>query len=702
MSAGQKEKVRFLSFSIKTYPRQKKDNGFRVINVQVSQSLFVLLIALLVQSQHHNGEIFKMNDVEFSFAGKILRVDLTSGQIWTEPTKKYSPKFLGGRGVDNWILYNEVKPWVTPFEPANRLIFGTGVLVGTLAPTAARHTTDAKSPMTGGIGSANSCGHFSSELKFAGFDHIIIQGRSRSPVYLLIKDNQVKILDASHIWGKTTGETNDFIKEDLGDDEIQVACIGPAGENLVRCSCIITNRARAAGRCGLGAVMGSKNLKAIAVRGSGSIYVAYPERFIERVKKAWGKLKISKAATMRKTWGTYRTPDIYNERGHLSPRYFQDDYVNPEIIRNVDPVIFKRDYEVRRLGYSACPIACSHFYKVMDGPYSGLACEGIEVNDLLNFVARFEIDYPPAIIKLHSLCNEYGLDQDNASGAIGWAFECYQRGILSEADTDGLKLEWGDYKVVGKLLRKMAYREGIGDLIAEGAKRASEVIGKGSENFAIHVKGQDSIESMRGSGRSWALGCAVSTRGGTHTRGANLVEGMDVPSNTCQRIWGIPRLDGPLSYKNKAKLVVYYERLQAVLDSLGVCMFCSNWAGPDLLGPDDLAELYSSATGNEVTGEDLMVVGERIHNIEKAFNVLHAGFSRHDDYPPERFMEEPIKSGPMKGEKLSRERWDEMLDEYYELHDWDKATGWQSRECLEALGLNKVADDLEKVGRLPN
>ena len=643
-----------------------------------------------------------MKGREFSFGGKILRVDLTSGLIWTEPTKGYISRFLGGRGVDNSILYNEVRPWVTPFEPANRLIFGTGVLVGTLAPTAARHSVDAKSPMTCGIGSANSCGHFSAELKFAGYDHIVFQGRSRRPVYLWIDDNRVKILDASHMWGKTTGEVDDRIKEDLGDDEIQVACIGPSGENLVRCACVITNRARAAGRCGLGAVMGSKNLKAVAVRGSGSIEVACPDRFMEITQRTWEKITVSNAAIMRRTWGTYRTPELYNEKGHLSARYFQDDYVSPEIIRNVDPKIFRRDYEVRRLGYSVCPICCSHFYKVTDGPYAGLSCEGFEVNDLLNFIARFEIDYPPAIIKLHSLCSEYGLDQDNSSGAIGWAFECYQRGILTEADTDGLSLEWGNYKVVAELLKKMAYREGIGDLLAEGAKRASEIIGKGSEEFAIHVKGQDSIESMRGSGRGWALGCVVSTRGGTHTRGANLIEGMGVSPDVCQRIWKIPGLDGPLSYENKAKLVVYYERLQAVLDSLGICMFCSNWAGVDLLGPDDLAELYSSATGKEISGREIMLVGERIHNIEKAFNVLHAGFSRHDDYPPQKFMEEPIQSGPMKGEKLSKEKWDDMLDEYYELHGWDTTTSWQSRKCLEDLDLKNIADDLEKAGLLPD
>ena len=430
-----------------------------------------------------------MGEKVFSFGGKVLRVNLTTGQIWTEPTGRYAQNFLGGRGVDNWILYDEVKPWVAPTDPASRLIFGTGVLVGTLVPTACRHSIDAKSPMTNGVGSANSCGHLSAELKYAGYDHIVFQGRARSPVYLWINDDQVKILDASHIWGKTTGETDNIVKEELRDDEIQIACIGPAGENLVRSACVITNRARAAARCGLGAVMGSKNLKAVAVRGSGAVEVAYPERFMKIVNEAWERVIICPSTTLYRTWGTFINPEFYNETGHLPVRNFQDEYLSADIIKQVAPELFKREYEVRRLGYTACPIACSHFYRVTDGPYAGLACEGFETNDTLNFIAKLEISNPTAIIKLHSLCSEYGLDQDNASGAIAWAFECYQRGILTEADTDGLKLRWGDYGVVAELLKRIAYREGLGDILAEGAKRASEVIGKGSEEFAIHIKG---------------------------------------------------------------------------------------------------------------------------------------------------------------------------------------------------------------------
>jgi aldehyde:ferredoxin oxidoreductase len=365
------------------------------------------------------------------------------------------------------------------------------------------------------------------------------------------------------------------------------------------------------------------------------------------------------------------------------------------------PDIYKRDYEVGRRGYLACPLYCSHLYKINEGPYAGLVCEGFEFNDVWNFMSRFDIDYLPAVIKFHSLCNEYGLDQDSSSCTIAWAFECYEKGIITEKDTDGLKLEWGDHRVVAELLRKIAYREGIGNILAEGSQKASTFVGKGSERYVVHLKGQDSIEPMRAA-KGWALGCCVSTRGGGHTRGANLIElsYRTIPPEVAQRVWGIPRVEGPSSYENKAKLVVYYERLQAIVDSLGLCLFTSTWWSPDLLGPEEYAKLYSTSTGREISGEELVVMAERIHNIEKAFNILHAGFGRQDDYPPGRFMEEPIKSGRAEGELLSRNEWDKVLDEYYELHGWDRETGWQKRGQLEKLGLEEVAEDLEKAGRL--
>jgi aldehyde:ferredoxin oxidoreductase len=636
-----------------------------------------------------------------SAGGRILHVDLTSGRTWTEPTEPYCSKFIGGRGVDAWLLYKEVKPWMTPFDPANRLIFGAGALTGTMAPCATRYSVEAKSPVTGATGSGNSCGFFGQELRLSGYDHIVIRGKARTPVYLRITNEKAELRNSSHLWGKTTWETDRCIKEETGDPRTQVACIGPSGENLVKAACVITNRARAVGKCGLGAVMGAKNLKAVAVRGTGSVQVAYPGRFMEEVDRVLGKLKRSERAESLRSWGTYGRPVPLNESCLFPVRNFQDDHWDPDKVNGLLPEVYREVYEVGRRGYLSCPLYCSHLYKIDEGPYSGLACEGFEFNTVWNFMSRLDIDYVPAVIKLHSLCNEYGLDQDGASCVIAWAFECFEKGILTEKDTGGLKLKWGDHEAVAELLRKMAWREGIGDLLAEGSQRASALIGRGAERYATHLKGQDSMEAMRAA-KGWALGCCVSTRGGGHTRGANLVElaHKTISPEVAHKTWGIPEVTAPSSCEGKATLVAYYERLQAIVDSLGLCLFTSTWWSPDLLDPEDYARLYSAATGREVDGRELMLAGERIHNVEKAFNVLHAGFCRQDDDPPGRFMEEPVKSGPARGECLRREDWDPMLDEYYELHGWEKKTGWQTRSQLKRIGLEEVADDLERAGRL--
>jgi len=629
--------------------------------------------------------------------GKILRVNLTTSKISTEPTIKYAKKFLGGRGINQWILYNEVKTWCRPLEPCNRLIFGTGLLVGTPVPGANRYNVDAKNAFTMGIGSANSGGFFGPELRFAGYDHIVIHGRAKKPVYLWIDDDKVEIRNASGIWGSTTWETEDLIRESIGDEDIQIASIGPAGENLVRAACIITDRSRAAARCGLGAVMGSKNLKAVAVRGSGSVEVADPEGFIALVDEAFEKIKKS---TYTKMLGKYGSHYIMPNDFSLMPmRNFQDGYMDPNKLKKVSSEVFHSEYEERTLSGFACPIHCNHFYRVKQGPYSGVTSWAFEGNGLWDFACRFDIDYAPAIIKAASLCSQYGLDMDNVSNVIAWAFECYERRILTEKDTDGYELKWGDHKVVIEFLKKIAYREGFGDILAEGCKRASKAVGRGSEKYCMNIKGQDLKEPLR-TCKGYALGIVVSTRGGGHCSGSIETELMRAPPEICKKIWKTATAGDPAVYKGKAKVVVYYERLHGVLNSLGVCFFTSIWETLDLLKPNDYAKLLSAATGWKITGSELMMIGERIHNVEKAFNVLHAGFSRKDDYPPKRFMEEPVKSGPLRGELLEKSKWDEMINEYYELHNWDGKTGLQTRKCLIDLDLVEIANNLKKSHKL--
>ncbi len=636
-----------------------------------------------------------------SFGGKILHIDLTSGEVRTEPTESYALKFLGGRGIDVRLLHREVKPWMTALDPANRLIFGAGILGGTPVPASSRLSIEAKSPVTGGVGSANAGGYFAPEMKYAGYDHIVIKGRARKPVFLWINDDEVEVRDASHLWGKTTGETYAAIKRGLKEKKVQIACIGPAGENLVRYAHIVVSQSRAAARCGLGAVMGSKNLKAVVVRGRKPVEVAEPKRFMDALDRIRKMINSHPVTQNHKAEGLFYFIPQYLESRPDRAKNFQE-IIDPEEFKRLLPDAYK-PHEMRRTTSFACPVGCFKIYKINGGPYDGTVSIGFPANTVTNFGPRLGLDYAPAVIKAHDLCTEYGLDEDAASSSIAWAFEAFQRGILTKEDTGGLELKWGDHRLVMDLLKKIAHREGIGDLLAEGSMQASQVVGRGSEEFAIHVKGADSYEPMRGM-RAWALGSVVSTRGGTHLRGAAVVDLIrnlleEASPEYCER-WGIPKNWDPFSYEGKARPVIYCEKLKGVVDSLGICWFLTAWEGAGLLDSEELAELYSSATGSERTGEELIMCGARIHNLEKAFNVLHAGFNRQDDYPPERFMKEPVKGGAFDGEYLAKEGWDKMLDEYYELHGWDKQSGWQTRRCLEDLGLKEVADELEKVGRL--
>jgi aldehyde:ferredoxin oxidoreductase len=612
--------------------------------------------------------------------GQILQVDLSAGVINKGSALQHNRRFFGGRGVSHWLLLEKLASRVSPFDPENMLLFGTGALVGTLAPTANRLNVASKNALTGGIGAGSAGGYFAPELRFAGYDHLILAGRAEDPVYIWINNDQVEIRNAKYIWGKTTWEAEDILREELGDD-VQIASIGPAGENLVRAACVIVNRSRAVGRCGLGAVMGSKNLKAIAVRGTGSIGIEDPERLSQAVRRVSRKIASSAILKRLNEYGSIEGSPFNAE----PVKNFQDGYAGSEIAKKICGKVFHDTYEVD--GHPCCfgcPVRCGHSYEVKEGMYAGTTTDKLEANTLADFGYRLDLDYAPAIIKAHALCSEYGLDIDNSSSVIAWAFECYEKGIISKSDTDGLELKWGNHQAVMELLKKIAYREGFGNLLAEGCCKASEILGQGSENYCIHIKGQELMEGIRPA-KGWALGVVVSDRGGTHTRGAPLT---DLSGNN------------PTAYGGKARIVVYYERLHAVLDSLGLCYLTSNWMDPELPGPDDYGELFSAATGMEMSGDDLMRIGEQIHNLGKIFNIIHAGFRREDDYPPERLMREPVKSGPFAGQLLEKAKWDGLLDEYYELHGWDKRSGWPTRKSLESLGLKDGADLLEKAEKL--
>ncbi|MBN2322733.1 MAG: hypothetical protein JXQ30_03285, partial [Spirochaetes bacterium] len=546
---------------------------------------------------------------------RLLRIDLATHRTETEEWDGgLRRKFLGGRGINRWILLNEVERGTGALDPENKLIIGTGLFSGTDVPGACRLQVDTMSPYNGGVGSGNGGGCFAPMLKSAGWDHVIIEGASEKPVYIVIEDNDVFILDADKLWGRLTWETDETIREEHGRDT-SVLCIGPAGENEVMCAGLFVDKYRAAARCGMGAVMGSKNLKAVAVRGSGKVFGGGADAFNEKCREMHGKIMESGAGKALAYGGTAAFNGLVNGLSWVPVRNFQDCHTDPEnaeklCVENWNTIVSRKieDDAERCFG---CPVNCSFFREITDGPYKGTVTANAQANMFWDFAFKFDIYDPAVTVKAQELCNQYGIDADSASGVVSWAYECYENGIIDSSDTDGLELKWGDGAAMLELLRKMAYREGFGDLLALGARKASEKIGRGSGKYCLHIKGQELKEPLR-TMKGWALGVVVSPRAGTHTRGAIETEVMGVSAEDGEKYYGVPQAGDKTSYTGKAKIVVHTERLHALCDSLGLCSLLSEWMGNDLPGIMDYSQLCSSFLGETITYEELLETGERI------------------------------------------------------------------------------------------
>ncbi len=623
------------------------------------------------------------------YGGKVLRIDLTAGTLVEEPTEKYAKDWVGGRGINEWILFNELDPECGALDPKNIFTIGVGSLVGTLSPFCSRVSIDTKNAFTGGVGSANCGGHFGAEMKYAGYDNLVFTGRSEKPVYLWLCDSKVELRDASHLWGLTTWGTEKRIRTDERDNEVRVIGIGQAGENLVRSACVMSDRAKAAGGSGVGAVMGSKNLKAIAARGSLPITVAEPERFIKAVDAARAKVETFPKAKLYREDGYYGVESYYGspawEAGFRPVRNGQDGYWEPEKIKKVAGDTIKK-YREKILACYGCPVGCMPWMNIPDGPYA-IKGEGWWNNSSNSFCTRVDVDEPEPAIKAHLLTNQYGLDGDNASVVIAWAFEAYEKGLLTKEDTNGLELTWGNHDAMLALIHKLAHREGFGDFLADGVKAASEKLGKGSEDFALHIKGQDTVDGVRIS-KGWGFGIVTSPAAGRHLRGATHSFNPEK-----FRSWD------DVAYK-----VHMQEQFKGVLDITGTCLYNNGLLSWETnitpKSAEYIAELASALTGMDLNYKRFTLIGKRLHNLEKAINTIHGGFTRKDDYPPKRFWEEPVKSGPYKGDHIDHKAWERTLDEYYALHGWDPKTGLQTRKGLEELGLSVVVDRLEAAGIL--
>lgn len=631
----------------------------------------------------------------YGWAGKILRTDLSNEKIVKQSLdKKLKTMFIGGRGINVKILYDEVKPEIDAFDPENRLIFGSGPLVGALAPGASRFNVTAKSPLTF-LGDSNAGGFWSSELKFAGYDHIVVSGRARKPIYLWICDDDVELRDATRIWGMDTWETQWAIRKELKDEAVQIACIGQAGENLVRFAQVKTGPKRSAGRTGMGAVMGSKNLKAIAVRGHKGVKVADPPRLMDVYEKAIEKLKWRILLNQEsKAPGTYGNLWFrHNDACMLVTKHHQFGYWDKAKI--LDPIKFHEKYVTKMHACSSCPVHCTPYFVISEGTHKGLYGGGPEFESVASFGSAPGVSDLISVLKASVDADRFGLDCDSCGRVISYATELFQRGIISEKDV-GFSLNWGDNEAVIKLIEMIARRKGFGDVLAEGEYRAGKMIGREAEKYVLHIKRLEQHESCRAL-VGHALGSATSTRGSDHLRSQFHAE-RDSSVEEVTQFFGSPAAADQLSYEAKAAGVIRYEKFAALADMLEICKMFSLWASLRALDADILAELLQAVTGIKISGSELDKAAERVYNVERAF-IVREGVRRKDDFPPWRDFDEPLPSGPYKGAVLDRKKYNKMLDEYYELHGWTRE-GIPSREKLEELGLNDVADDLETQGLL--
>ncbi len=592
--------------------------------------------------------------------GVILRINLSTGDIKKESLdESFARNFLGGRGIASKILYDELPAGMDPLSPENKLIFAAGPLTGTSAPTGGRYMVVTKGPLNGTIASSNSGGFFGKEFKTAGYDLIIFEGKAEKPSYVWIKDDQVEIRDASHLWGKNTHETTDILMKEVDDAKAKVACIGPAGEKLSKIACIINDKHRAAGRTGVGAVMGSKNLKAFVVRGTGKVELADPDKFREAQKASMGKIRENPTTSQGlPAYGTAVLVNVINENGLFPTRNFQTGVF--EGATKISGETLADTYLTKNTHCFACPIGCGRATKI-----NGREGEGPEYEVAWSFGADCGVDDLKAIIEANYLCNELGLDGISAGATIAAAMELYELGYLPKEDLDGPELKFGNAEAIVEYTRKMGLREGFGDKLAEGSYRLAEAYGH--PELSMSVKKQELPAYDPRGAQGHGLEYATSNRGGCHVRGYMI----------SPEILGAPEKIDPQTLEGKPTWVKTFQDLTAFIDASGLCLF-SSFA----LGADEYGALAAAATGWDIDGNEVLKIGERIWNLERLFN-LRDGFSKADDTLPERLLKEPMPDGPNKG---AVHRLGELLPEYYKVRGWDE-NGVPTEEKKKELGL---------------
>ena len=634
------------------------------------------------------------------YTGKILHVDLSSGLLSVEePEEAFYRKYMGGSALAMYYLLNELPAGVDPLGPENILVLALSVLTGTAISGQSRMTAAAKSPLTGGIGDSQGGGFFPAELKFAGFDAIVIKGKAEKPVYLWIHDGQYELRDASHLWGQITGEAEAAIKQELDDDKIEVLQIGPAGEKLVRFAGIFSMSNRANGRTGMGAVMGSKNLKAVAVRGKKRPSAADKAGLNELAR--WGAVNLadSDIAGLAK-YGTAETTGSNQTTGTL-PTYNYNSGVFDgwEAINGTtmyDTILRgapegKQDREGRDTCY-ACTVRCKRVVEITEGKYQvDPLYGGPEYETTSTFGNYCAIDDLAAIAKASELCNKYGMDSISCGATIAWAFEAFNEGKLTLADTDGLDLSWGNADAMVQLTERIGQREGFGDLLAEGSERAARQIGRGTEAYLITFKGQEAPAHMPCVKRSLAVIYTTNPFGADHQSHEHdpAIEGDFEFYSDRMAVLGFSEGQETRSLSDeKIRFAMVSQHMYSAMDSLNLCQFVYGPAW-QLYGPEDMLKLVQVVTGWEgVSFDELQKVGERRLNMMRAFNARE-GIDRKADVVPEKLFK-PLKGGVSDGWQLDRAEVESALDKYFEFCGWEIETGVPTREKLEDLDLEWV------------
>ncbi|KYK35050.1 MAG: aldehyde ferredoxin oxidoreductase family protein [Theionarchaea archaeon] len=605
------------------------------------------------------------------FAGKILRIDLGNEKSRTIPTDPCDARdFIGGKGYAAKILWESTKSGIDPLSAENVIILATGPLTATRVPATGRMCFVTKSPLTNTYNDSHVGGHFASEMKQAGYDYIIIEGKSESPVYIYIEDENIQIRDATSLWGRDSFDTEKTIKSLHNDKRIRVASIGPAGENLVRFACVNIDLYRQAARGGVGTVMGFKKLKAIAIKGSGFIEVHDLDTFDRYVEECYKAIETDENLYTMKRWGTGRSVlwssymSLYPTKNYQSSTF--------EGAEKLDGGEMENKIWIKRKACFGCPIHCGHLAVIRgDSKYAGAVVEGVEYETTALLGADCGIDDLEAVTYANMLCDRLGMDTLSTGGTIAWAMECFEKGLITDKNTNGLKLKFGNHEALIEMIKAIACRKGFGDVLAEGVKRASEKIG--GKEFAMHVKGLELPGWGIRAAPSMGLAYATADRGGCHQRAWPISYdlGAETPNG---------KIVERFAPEGKAYPTKYQQDVTASLYSLIACDFATG-----TIGVDRYVALLNAATGWDYSKEKFIKAGERIWNLIRLYNIRE-GLVREDDGLPERIYTDPLPEGPAKGRKLPKEDFGIMLREYYEVRGWEE-NGVPKEETLQRLGL---------------